>query len=687
VPAGRATIHIEYDAPFGPPLEGVHKVVAAGAPYVFTQFEEISARRAFPCFDEPGFKIPFDLALDVPAELQALANTHEASRAVHGSSKHVAFARTERLPSYLLAFAVGPLDVVNASDVPPNGVRAQPLPLRGVAPRGRGREMAYALKSAGELLARLEQYTGIAYPYDKLDLIAVPGELGAMENAGAITFGDEIVLLDPETATASAKRWSSNAIAHELAHQWTGDLVTASWWDDIWLNEAFATWLSPKIVDQWAPELQARVSLLQNVQSAMGSDSLPSARRIRQPIESTDDIANALDDITYQKGAAVLAMFERWLGPETFQRGLHDYLTKHRFGSATADDFLDAESAAAGKDVKAPFHSFLDQAGVPLLETEVRCGGAPRLHVEQSRFFPLGVTKVTGVTGTKWQIPVCVRYGVGGATKERCALVTETMAEIPLGAADDPCPAWALPNADAAGYYRVSLAPADLTHLRESGLAALSTRERVAYGNALRTAYNMGTLPMKDALTASAPLANDPEPVVAGEAMGFPAVAHTWLYDHPLRTRVELYARGLFKAQGARLGWTPSRGDSPERARLRTDVLTFLALTARDPAVRAEANRRGTLLLGLGRDAKLHADAVDPNLASLVATVAGEGLTVPQWESLLAKLAKTEDAVEREQILTALVSARLPELLPRVRELSFHPALRTSEVPSPSTRS
>ncbi|HEX7602167.1 MAG TPA: M1 family metallopeptidase, partial [Polyangiaceae bacterium] len=419
LPAGRVTLHFEYDAPFGPKLEGLYQIAQAGTPYAFTQFESIAARDAFPCFDEPGFKLPFDTTLIVPSDAQAIANTHEIDRKLEGGSVRVHFAPTLPIPSYLVAFAVGPFDIVSAPDVPPNAVRKRPLPLRAVTAKGRGKEVAYALAHTGEILATLESYFGSEYPYDKLDIIAVPDKGGAMENPGAVTFGDSMLLFDEKTAPLHQKRRYVGAMAHELAHQWVGDLVTAAWWDEIWLNEAFATWVGTKAADLWDPKTDAAMSLLRGIQGAIGNDALVSARAIRQPIVSTNDIENAFDSITYQKGGGVLSMFERWVGPETFQRGLRDYLSQHRFGTATADDFLGAESSASGKDVKTPFHTFLDQPGVPFVEAEVKCDGAPRLHVKQSRYLPLGST---GDADKTWQIPICVRYEAGKVAKEVCTL-------------------------------------------------------------------------------------------------------------------------------------------------------------------------------------------------------------------------------------------------------------------------
>ena len=675
LPAGKATLHLEYDAPFGPKLEGLYKVTQAGAAYAFTQFESIAARDAFPCFDEPGFKIPFDTTLVVPADMVAVANTREIDRKADGASLRVHFAPTLPIPSYLVAFAVGPLDVVVAPDVPPNGVRKRPLPLRGVAAHGRGKEMAYSLAHTGEILAKLEQYFGIAYPYDKLDILAVPDKGGAMENPGAVTFAEFLVLFDEKTAPLRQRRAYASVMAHELAHQWTGDLVTAAWWDDIWLNEAFATWIASKTVDAWDPKMDAAMDLLRGVQGAMSEDVLVSARAVRQPIESTNDIENAFDSITYQKGGGVLSMFERWVGPEVFQRGVHDYLTKHSFGAATADDFLGAVSAAAGKDVKTPFHTFLDQPGVPFVEAELRCDGAPRLHLKQSRYLPLGSS---GDSDKTWQIPVCARYQEGKESKEACTLLTAREGDLPLGA---KCPTWVFPNANAAGYFRFGLDAKDLGKLQAKGFATLSGRERVALGNSLRAAFGRGTLAMKNVIEAAAPFAADPHRDVAGEAMGFVSTARDWLEGDALLPAVEAYGQKLFRDPFHKVGWDRAKDEDGDRTQLRSSMLSFLAFTARDPAVRAEAKKRG--LAFLGHIKAIQPDSIDPNVAGIALAVMGEDIDRPLWDEVHARLLKTDNAEVRVRLLGALAAARRPELVPLVRELVFDPALQATEVTYP----
>jgi alanyl aminopeptidase len=690
VPAGRARVHVVFDAPFGRGQKGLYTTGEAGESYAFTQFEAIAARLAFPCFDEPGFKIPFTTSLVVPSGMTAVANTHEVSRApADPGTVRVAFAPTLPLPSYLVAFAVGPLDLVPVADVLPNAVRTRPLPLRGVAPRGRGKDMAYALAHTGEILAVLEGYFGIEYPYDKLDIIAVPGKGGAMENAGAITFGERLVLFDGATAPVSQRRGYASVMAHELAHQWTGDLVTMAWWDDTWLNEAFATWMAAKAAQAWDPKLHQDIALLRGMQGAMGADALVSARSIRQPIASVHDIENAFDTITYQKGAGVLGMFERWVGVPAWQKGVHAYLAAHAHGNATADDFLDAESAAGGKDVKAAMHTFLDQPGVPYVEVTSHCepphvsrdrkaetSGSAGLHIVQSRYLPVGSS---GDAHETWQLPFCPRtHGAVG-----CMLLTQPATDTLIGG-PTTCPLDVFPNGDALGYFRFGLAPADLAVLRGK-VGALSTREKIAYANSLRAAYARATTPMKDVVAAAAPLAGDPDPAVADEPMSYVVQAHDWLFADPLRARVERYGRELYAPAMRRLGWQPKASEDDETRALRASVVWFLAMTGRDPAVRAEARKRGLAYLGLGPggDGKLHPDAVDPNLASAAVAVAGEEADRATWDAMKAILDRSVDEAVRGRVVYALGLARDPELAEAARRLVLDPGLRDNEMLTP----
>jgi aminopeptidase N len=384
--------------------------------YVYSQFEPTDARRAFPCFDEPGFKVPWQMTLHVPKDDMALSNTPVQSESGEPNGmKVVRFKTSPPLPSYLVALAVGPFDAVDAGHV-------GPTPVRVIVPRGKSAEAADAAGAIPQLLQLLENYFEIPFPYEKLDSIVMPVSDFAMENAGLITYSASMLLADPATETIDHKRELAGVCAHEMAHQWFGDLVTTAWWNDTWLNEAFATWMERKIPEEWHPDWRMDVSAVKARLGAMRQDELASARSVRQPIESNNDIANAFDDITYQKGAAVIEMFENWIGPEKFRAGVQFYLRQHAWKNATASDFEGAISHVAGRDVAPVFNSFLDQPGVPEVSAALKCGAKPALELTQKRSLPIG----SKAKAQMWQIPICVAYEADGTVHHECSVLKDS---------------------------------------------------------------------------------------------------------------------------------------------------------------------------------------------------------------------------------------------------------------------
>ncbi len=676
---GEATLEIGYRAPYDEHLAGAYKVTAGDASYVFTQFEPIDARKAFPGFDDPRFKAPFDVTLVVPTGMQAVANTAQLEERTEEGRRVVRFRPTAPLPTYLVAWAVGPLDIVDGPTIPANAIRSEPIALRGVAVRGRGPALRYALDRTGAIVTALEEYFGVAYAWGKLDVIAVPDfEAGAMENAGAITFRDSFLLVDEHTATEDQRRAFAGIMAHELAHQWVGNLVTMRWWDDLWLNEAAATWAGYRTVAGLYPDYGARTEMAGEVLGAMHEDGLASARRIREPIRSTNDIQNAFDGITYSKGGGVIAMFERWLGPDVFRRGVQTYLERHRFGAATADDLLSALSETSGRDVATPFRTFLDQPGVPLVETRLACdGGRPRIVLHQARWLPLGST---AQSGAGWQIPVCARYRAGAQVRESCALLSSADGELALEGG--VCPDWYFPNADASGYYRFAVRGDDLAHLRASGWAELTTTEKLSFAAGLGAAIASGATPAGEAYAMLDTLARDPSRAVATAPMELLEDAHEHLVSEALAPRVQALGRRLYAPLARRLGWGPPRGatEPGETTLLRGEVLRFLALEAEDPAVRREAAARGRRWLGMS--GRADASAVSADLLQTALSVAAQEGGAPVFDALVARLGASDDSVQRGAMLRALGATRSPELAERARMLLLDSAVRTSEIGS-----
>ncbi len=672
VPAGVATIHVKYDAAFDQQLKGLYRVVTGGESYAFTQFEAINARLAFPSFDEPRFKTPFDVTLIVKAGDVAAANTPLLKETpLENGLKSIRYKTTKALPTYLVAWAVGPLDVVKGPPLRWNKIRRRRIPFRGLAAKGQGEKLQYALENTGAILKSLEEYFGIEYPYEKIDIVAVPDfGSGAMENVGLITFRETLLLVDPKTSTEGQRRAFAYVMAHELAHMWFGNLVTMPWWDDIWLNEAFATWMGNKAVSKVYPEHRVELSSLQHAHDAMEFDSLASARQIRQPIESNHDIRNAFDPITYEKGGAVLEMFEHWLGRNTFRKGIRRYIRKHAWGNATAEDLLSALDHASGKDVSTPFSTFLFQPGVPMVKTQLSCSEAKSsLKVAQSRYFPIGAGKQREQS---WKFPMCVRSSVG----RTCELVTAPKAEIGLSR----CPSWYIPNDDGAGYFRFSMPKTDLEALYNGGFVKASARTRIAFADSVVAGFSNASLGAQAAFAWFEPFVDDRLRQVATKPMGLLRFSRDYVADDALRARIEAYSQGLYRDLHRKLGWLSGRNEHGETRLLRVKVLRFLTMTVNDPDVRKRAAEYGRAYVGYGTDGKVHNEAVDPQLASTCLAVAAQEGGRPFFDHLVAMLETSQDAVLRYRLIGALGAVRDGKLAGRTLGLALDERVRISEI-------
>lgn len=670
VPAGDATLELAWTAPFDPQVTGLYRVEEGGRWYAFTQFEPLFARRAFPSFDEPRFKIPWDVTVEVPEGLVAAGNMPIAETTIRDGMQEIRFQRTPPLPTYLLALAVGPFDVVEGKPAPPNRVRTTPLPIRGLAVHGKGPQLEYALERAGGIVSVLEERVGHAHPYPKLDLVAVPDfAAGAMENVGLITFREWLLLLD-DTPPADQKRAFTNVLAHELAHQWFGNLVTMPWWDDLWLNEAFATWLAARAVEVLDPSQHADVELVADVAEAMEADGLVSARRIREPILSSHDVHNAFDDITYSKGAGVLAMFERWIGPTEFRAALGKYLQKHANGTATTDDLL-AELETRKPGTSAAFRTFLDQPGVPLVRATVRCDGAkPQLTLTQSRWLPAGSA---GSDASLWRIPIALKVSAGGEVKEQSVLLDQREQVVDLAR----CPDWLLPNADGAGYLQFSLDGASLEKLSKA-LPSLAPTERVAVARSLTAGITAGSIRYDDALEALPPFARTTDRKVLTVPLGIAKTARETLLDADRIPAFETWATRLVATHGDALRGTPKDDDD---ALVRKDVAWFLLETARSTPFRTEAAKIGRAWLGLGGTSGIHPEVIDPTLTDVVVAAAAIDGGTEVFDHIVGLLPTQTDPAIRRRLLAALGRVREP-LATRARTLTLGEAVRPSDMGS-----
>jgi alanyl aminopeptidase len=653
---GDYTLTIAFAAPFNTRAVALYRVEQDGQSYAFTQFEAADARGAFPCFDEPGFKIPWQLTALVPKAHLALSNTPIESDTEEGDRHRVVFRRTKPLPSYLVALATGPFDTV---DVPGLGV-----PGRIVTPKGQAGLTAVALEEAPPLLKALEGYFGQPYPYAKLDLIAVPEFWpGAMENAGAITFADRILLLDPASASTAQRRTLAKVMAHEMAHQWFGDLVTMEWWDDLWLNESFAEWMGDKITNEAFPRFRLDLHALDDAQKMMIGDGRPGAPAIRRPVASPEDL---LQDslVDYAKGQAVLGMFEAWTSPEVFRKGVLAYLSAHAWGNATSSDLWRALDEAASANVGSSLASFVDQAGLPLVEVTPLDGG--RVRLTQRRYAASGVR----LPPQTWSIPVALKYPAGEGTKIRVVLLDREQTVVDLGTT----PAWIDPNAGARGYYRWRVPDAMLTRLTTDGTSLLTDPERMDLVFDLSALLSAGVVDGGRLLQSLERLAGDPEPMVVSSVLDLlDGLKQAFVSSPPLEDAFARYLRRALRPALDRLGLLPRPGESETAAFLRPRLLLWLGDDGGDFQVRRFAEQQAEAYLQ-------NPASVPPSIASACLDLAAMHADEARFDLLRQRFEAAPAPSDRERYLEALGWVRDPKLVGRALDYAFSGPLRANEL-------
>ena len=688
LPAGPARLTLHFSGRLqDKDVYGLFRQQEAGRWMAATQFESTGARLAFPLFDEPGWKLPWALTLTVPEGLQAVANMPLAQETpARPGWKTLRFETTPPLPSYLLAFAVGAFDIIDVGPSPPAlpaetpagqgdapaAPAVNPTPMRFITPAGRGAEAAFAAASTGAIVQRLEAFFDQPHPYAKLDSLALPVTVGfdAMENAGLITYASSVMLAPPGAVTARFRRDYVAIAAHELAHQWFGNLVTMAWWDDLWLNESFASWLGDRITHELQPGWGFDSAAVTARRDAMRTDRLQSSRRIAEPVRSEDDLANVWDSITYQKGQAVLSMFEQWLGPARFRTGVQRYIARHAWGSATAADF---SAALALDDPGLPdaLRSFTHQPGIPRVAVDILCsGGPPRLRLRQSRLLALGSAGGANADAVRWQVPMVIRTPGGSSG----LIFSQPEAEHRLP--DAGCPAWVQANEGGLGYYRPVYAPGGLAALLAQ--PGLPVAERLAALDDAQGLAEAGDLALAEMLDLAEAQAGDADRRVVEQAAAVLAAAQPLIVPAGQAAYAARWQRALGE-RARSLGWLPRPEDSEDDALLRARLMPMLAELGQDEALRGQAAEitwrwlaDRSSLPHAQREAVLQAAALAGNTAL--------------YDALQAALLASSDRPERHDLLQALGHFRDPALAGRARQLLLNPQLDIRESRGPLMR-
>lgn len=662
---GPAEIHIRFKGKLNDKLRGFYLARADGRKYAVTQFEPTDARRAFPGFDEPALKATFSITLVIDQSDTAISNGRIISDTPGpGPGKHtVRFSTTPKMSSYLVAMAVGKFECLEGG--------ADSIPIRVCATPGKKELGSFALESAEHILGFYDRYYGIKYPFGKLDLVGVPDfEAGAMENTAAIFYRETALLVDNKNSSVDARKGVLGTIAHEMAHMWFGDLVTMKWWDDIWLNEGFATWMTHKPVQDWKPEWNDQTDEAEETDGSLTVDSLESTRAIRTQAETSAQINELFDGIAYGKTAAVLRMVEAYVGKEAFRRGVNAYLKEHAYSNATAEDFWGTITKVSGKPVDRIMASFVDQPGAPLVSVTIRCDGdTTAVTLEQQRYF---ADRALFDAGSRelWQVPVCMRSGPGKPGIE-CVLLTQKRQTFNLKV----CSTWILTNAGSDGFYRTEYTPAALgaiTRRIAGGDLDLTPKERIGLLGDEWAMVRLGRYRIGDYLGLVEALRDDHTRAVAESALGRLVYIGDYLADDGDRSQYQAWVRSLIRPLAQELGFDPVPADTDERLSLRGTALGILGYTGRDPEVMSWA-RSAT--------GRYMADpaSVAPSLAGIAVQLAAENGGAALYDQFVARMEATKAPEDYYRYLFALTAFKDPALLKRTLEYSLSDEVRNQD--------
>ncbi len=650
ISAGHHTLTIDYAGPIlGTPNGFYHDDYkthdGAARRMLVTQFEVADARRMFPGWDEPAFKATFQLSVTLPAGDTPVSNMPVVSETPTGDgAKRVAFAATPRMSSYLLALVAG--------DLASRHAMAGRTDIGLFAPAGTESQGEGALAAAAAILPYYDDYFGVPYPLPKLDLIAVPGNYaaGAMENWGAITYIDNALLFDPATSAPRTRELVFEVVAHEMAHQWSGDLVTMGWWDNIWLNEGFATWMADKASDHFHPEWDIWPRQHQEREQAMAQDAQPTTHPIQQVIHDVSEAGSAFDRISYQKGEQVIRMVEDWLGPDAFRDGMRGYMKAHAYGNTTSADLWAAMAEASRQDVAGVATSFTEQPGVPLVQVARACtDGRTTLTLTQDRF----TINDPAPAKLAWRIPVTIGApgaSLGGAQK----LMLAGTATQSFDGCGQPLKA----NLGEDGYYRTQYDAASLALLKAS-FATLSATDQADLLGDQFALFRAGRAPLGDYLDLLTALQ---AAHVTSIAVWDDTIDHVLDVDALLRgdagrPAFRSFASALLTPQLARLGWDAKPGESFLDALLRPQLIAALG-QMEDPAVTAEAKAR---FAAFQRDSR----AVPPDLLDPVTRIMGMQADLATWQALRGLGEAAPGTEQKLRYFGAMAAAHDPALMQR----------------------
>ncbi len=661
VAAGPATIHIAYVGQLNSKLRGMYRSEANHRKYAVTQFEAVDARVAFPSFDEPAYKATFDISAVVDKDDTAISNGRIVSDQPGPEGKHtIKFSTTPKMSTYLVALTVGDWKCVSGEQ---DGIQLRVCSVPGKEEQGR-----FALEATKAILHYYDQYFAIKYPYEKLDQIAAPDfEAGAMENTAAIVYRERALLLDPAKASVNDQKEVAEVIAHEMAHQWFGDLVTMKWWNDIWLNEGFATWMESKPVAAWKPEWGIAQDEVLTSNEALSTDATRNTRPIRQKAESRQEINSLFDGIAYGKTASVLRMLEGYLGPEEFRKGVNSYLTAHAYSNATAEDFWDAMAKATGKPVDKIMPTFVTQPGAPFVAVDAKCvNGEMAGTLAQHRFYASAKDMQQG-SDQLWQVPVCMSE-LGKVKRGSCELLTQKQQEFRIKG----CGVGVFPNANGAGFYRYSFDPA-IFSAADFNVQELSQDDQVSLVGNEGALLSGGEHHIQDVMALASKFRGVETYAAVEELAAQVTFARTHLASESDLPQLQAWVRSVFKPTLERLGQAGSQSGTPNDRNTRATLVLLLGNVGEDPEVIEGAKK--TVAAYMENPGSQDATLVDASFP-----VAAAHGNAELYDSFLSKLKTASSPQEYYRYFNALADFRDPALLTRTMERILTPEVRNQDL-------
>ncbi|MBS1846880.1 MAG: M1 family metallopeptidase [Actinobacteria bacterium] len=666
-PAGPATLSFRFTGILNDKLRGFYRSTFTDSTGTLrtlatTQFESTDARRAFPCFDEPDFKAVFAVTLVVPGDLLAISNGAEVDRSDLGDGRsRVRFADTIEMSTYLVAFVVGPLEATEAVDV--DGV-----PLRVVHPLGKAALAGFALEIGASALRTFTDYYGIPYAGDKVDLVAIPDfAFGAMENLGCITFRETALLVDPETATQPELERVADVVAHELAHMWFGDLVTMAWWNGIWLNEAFATFMEIYAVDKFRPAWDRWSTFALGRSAAFDTDALAATRPIEYPVGPPSDAEGMFDILTYEKGGSVLRMLEQHLGPDAFRDGIRTYLATHAYGNTETGDLWDALAGATGAPVRDIAEGWIFQGGHPLVE--VRRGARPGEITLTQRLFRY----LPGSDDARWVVPVGIRWAdASGSVHDIDVRLDAPSKTITL----ESNPTWVLANRGASGFFRTAYDETLRSALASVAATSLDATERYMLVDDTWAAVLAGMTPVAGIVELVGELAHDDDLAVWRRIAGVLSNLHRVAEGNPGATEaVTGFVRRVVGPLSDRLGAVAAPGEDDRTTNLRATAFELLGSHGHDAAVVARADAIVARAIAGNGEA-----GDDPSLVDAAVRVVAEGLDGAGFDRFLTASEAAETPQETLRYLGALADIRDGRTFNRFLDLLTGDRVRTQDV-------